>query len=657
MDENGTEILLVEDEPAHADLVRRAFARRNGGGRLAVATSLKEARYLLTQSPPDLMIVDLLLPDGVGTELIPPRESEFQFPVVLMTSHGNEQVAVETIKAGVLDYVIKSATTLAEMPRIADRALRQWEQRVARKRAEERYEDLVQNETHIIYTLDAQGLITFANPAVRTVLAYDPDELIGKHFMVLIPEEVQEETGADFRRLLRTGEIAAQTILLDRHGQRHFVEYHSTVIREGGEVVGTRGIVRDVSERKRVEEELARHREHLEDLVEERTAELAKANVQLLQEIAERNRTEEALRESERRSRAIFDQTFQFIGLMTPDGTLVEANRSALSFAGVDATEVLGKPFWETPWWTHSSELQAQLREAVRRAAAGEFIRFEATHPAADGSLHDVDFSLKPVRDEAGDVTLLIPEGRDITEYKRMEQKRKRAEAALQKEQHLLRELLNLQEQERRLVAYEIHDGLAQQLAGAQMAFQAFDQLLKDDPEEARKVFQRGLRNLGDSLHEARRLISGLRPPILDESGIVHAVEYLISELEQRHGMNVDFAHDVSFGRLASPLETAVFRIAQESLNNAARHSQSDKVHVELREKGGHVELVVRDSGVGFHPGEVAENHFGLRGIRERARLFGGRAMVDAAPGRGTCVSVELPILRKSREEPRPTLV
>ena len=153
-------------------------------------------------------------------------------------------------------------------------------------------------------------------------------------------------------------------------------------------------------------------------------------------ETSERVRAEEALRDSERKFRAIVDQTYQFIGLMTPDGTLIEANRTALAFSGIIESEVIGKPFWQTPWWTHSRELQERLCKAVKKAAGGHFVRFEATHLASDGSLRYIDFSLKPVKDEAGNVTLLIPEGRDITD-------RKLAELALRESEETARALLN----------------------------------------------------------------------------------------------------------------------------------------------------------------------------------------------------------------------
>ena len=118
---------------------------------------------------------------------------------------------------------------------------------------------------------------------------------------------------------------------------------------------------------------------------------------------------------TERRFRAIFNQTFQFTGLLDVKGTLLEANQTALSFIGLRPEDVIGRPFWETPWWTHSASLQERLREAIRAAGRGEVVRFEATHPDRDGQTHHIDFSLKPVYDATGAVVLLIPEGRDIT--------------------------------------------------------------------------------------------------------------------------------------------------------------------------------------------------------------------------------------------------
>mgnify|MGYP002780204723 FL=1 len=149
----------------------------------------------------------------------------------------------------------------------------------------------------------------------------------------------------------------------------------------------------------------------------------------LEERVEERTR---ALRSSEQRFRAIFHAQFQFIGLLSPGGILLEANQTALAAVGATADQVLGRPFDETAWWIHDAQQQERLRDAMRRAAAGEQVRFESTHPTVDGSMIWLDISITPFHDEQGQVVLLIPEGRDITA-------RKASERALQLQEERFR--------------------------------------------------------------------------------------------------------------------------------------------------------------------------------------------------------------------------
>lgn len=118
----------------------------------------------------------------------------------------------------------------------------------------------------------------------------------------------------------------------------------------------------------------------------------------------------------------VFDEAFQLMGLLKPDGTLIKINKTAHRSITGHESEVIGRLFWETPWWAHSSVEQERLRKAVGDAARGEFVRFETTHMTGDGHMIFVDFSLKPVKDHKGNVVLLVPEGRDISERRRAEQ-------------------------------------------------------------------------------------------------------------------------------------------------------------------------------------------------------------------------------------------
>lgn len=138
--------------------------------------------------------------------------------------------------------------------------------------------------------------------------------------------------------------------------------------------------------------------------------------------------------ETEQRLRAIFDGAFEFIGLLNPDGTVLEANQTALNYIGAAASEVIGRPFWETAWWAGSAEQQQRLKAAIAEAGTGQIVRFEAQHTAKDGTVDFIDFSLRPAMDATGQVTYLIPEGRRITE-------RKRAEEALRESEEEFRAL------------------------------------------------------------------------------------------------------------------------------------------------------------------------------------------------------------------------
>lgn len=147
--------------------------------------------------------------------------------------------------------------------------------------------------------------------------------------------------------------------------------------------------------------------------------------------LAEQGLANLATREADDLLQAVFDNTFDFIGLLTVDGTLIKANRSSLDFGDLHAEEVTGRRFWDTPWWRHDAEQQQRVREAIERAAAGEAMALEVSHVMPDGSRRFVDLSISPIKDDTGEVIYLIPEGHDITD-------RKRAEEAVVREKELL---------------------------------------------------------------------------------------------------------------------------------------------------------------------------------------------------------------------------
>jgi signal transduction histidine kinase len=227
---------------------------------------------------------------------------------------------------------------------------------------------------------------------------------------------------------------------------------------------------------------------------------------------------------------------------------------------------------------------------------------------------------------------------------------RKRAEEALRREQRTLKHLLESSDHERQLIAYEIHDGLAQQLAGAIMQLQTFDHLKQRKPKEAAKAYDAGVTMLQQGHFEARRLIAGVRPPVLDEEGVVAAIAHLVHEQSRRMKPKIEYRSRVDFDRLVPILENAIYRIAQEGLANACQHSKSEKVRVSLLQREDRVRIEIRDWGTGFHPREARQGCYGLVGMRQRARLLGGRCSIRSTMGKGTCVTVELPAVARDPE-------
>lgn len=264
------------------------------------------------------------------------------------------------------------------------------------KTASRRYRALLKGMMDPVLTIGFDGIIQEASDSVAQMFGYQPEELIGENIKVLMPEPHHSQHDSYLDRYRRTGDTR---ILRKR---REF-----EVVRKGGT---------------RIVCELSVSRVDVPGQDEP-------IFIGNFRDVTDRKQAELALAESERRFRAVFDQELQYVGLLKPDGTTIEINQTALERTRVDRDDVVGLPFWETPWWHHSAEARARVRLAVQAASRGEVVRFETDYLSDNGELRSVDFSVKPLRDAEGEISMLIPEGRDITELKRAQ----RAETSMLK--------------------------------------------------------------------------------------------------------------------------------------------------------------------------------------------------------------------------------
>jgi PAS domain S-box-containing protein len=349
---------------------------------------------------------------------------------------------------------------------------------------------------------------------------------------------------------------------------------------------------------------------------------------------SERQRAEEALKQARDELQAIYDGMVD--GLLIADTEtkqFVHANTSICAMLGYLEEELLSKSILDL----HPAKDLPAILETFQAQVEGR-LRIGMNIPVIrkDGSEFFADIATTSLRYQ--DRPCLIGFFRDVTE-------RKHAEEAMQREHRTLKHLLQSSDHERQLIAYEIHDELAQQLAGAIMQFQTYSCQKETNPKLAAKAYDAGMTMLQQGYVESRRLISGVRPPILDEEGVVAAVAHLVNEQNRLNGPSVEYHSRVRFGRLVPTLENSIYRIAQEGLANACRHGGSEKVKVSLSQRGNHVRIEIRDWGIGFDTKAVQENRFGLEGIRQRVRLLDGKCSIRSKIGQGTRIVAELPVM------------
>jgi PAS domain S-box-containing protein len=220
--------------------------------------------------------------------------------------------------------------------------------------------------------------------------------------------------------------------------------------------------------------------------------------------------------------------------------------------------------------------------------------------------------------------------------------------------QDLLRKLITAQEEERRKVSYEVHDGLAQTAAGAHQLLQAFARQHSPDSEKGRKDLSRVLQLVQQTVGEARYVIADLRPTALDDFGLAAAVRLQVEKISAQ-GSKVDYEEALGDERLPPEVETALFRVAQEALTNVHKHAPSARVRITLQRLNDSVRLQVRDWGPGFNPERITDGggpgeRLGLSSMRERMALLGGHLEVHSRPGEGTEVVAEIPSVQIDRK-------
>lgn len=481
--------------------------------------------------------------------------------------------------------------------------------------SEELSRGLLESAPDAIVIVDERGAIRMVNGQAERLFGYQRSELIGEPVEILVPDDRRADHAGH-----REGYVAAP---------------RTRPMGIGMDLVGER---KDGS---RFPVEISLSPLHTEQGL---------LITSVIRDITERRRAERALRESERRYRDFIEGTDDLVVRLDREGRFIYVNHTSERILGLSPEECAGLSAFD---FVHPDD-RAATREAFERWAAERVkgTTFENRQLSRDGRISQVLWTVNPRYDERGRLTSVTAIGRDITARERLEVAEREAIEAraelkaerLERElgREVLRRSIAAQEEERRRIARGLHDETAQALTGILLGLGRIEAATE---LEAARGEAKGLGGeVSEALRELRRIAMSLRPTVLDDLGLVPALEQLAEQTPAAERSAVSFHHSRLEERLDPSVETAVYRVVQEALTNAARHAGASTITVELRQQDGALSATIEDDGCGFNP---ERRGLGLTGMRERAELIGGELAIASAPGDGTSVILRVPMVER----------
>jgi PAS domain S-box-containing protein len=382
-------ILHVDDDPSLTDLTVTFLQRENDRFTAETATSASDGLDRLNEEPFDCVVSDYDMPEQNGIDFLKAvRETHPNLPFILFTGKGSEEIASKAISAGVTDYLQKGTgtsqyTVLAN--RIAN-VVEQFRSRQAITETEQRLSQLSEHTDDILFMFtDDWSELLFINSAYEDIWGGSIDELREdpKSFLEYIHPDDRENVVESMERITCGESIDIEYRIRRPDGEQRWVSGKTKPIFDAdGAVSRIVGYVRDITDRKEREQELKR---------------------------------------KERRYQAVFNDPNILVGLIDTDGTVRDINQTALEYIDAAVDDVIGEPFWESPWFNHSETVVEEVRDWIDRAAAGEYVEFEVELVRPDGEPYTVEGVFRPVTNEDGEVVSLLISDQDITEQKQRE--------------------------------------------------------------------------------------------------------------------------------------------------------------------------------------------------------------------------------------------
>ncbi len=463
--------------------------------------------------------------------------------------------------------------------------------------AEQQHRRVLETALDGFAMLSTDGRFVEVNDAFRELMGYSRGELLGMRVQDIEAEFTPEQVRPQVSRIMESGGLRFESRVRRKDGRIIAVEISTTFLpQEGGRLVL---FVRDVTERKRVEE-----------------------RIRILAELV--------------------DISPASIVVHDFDGNLLFANQRTLEYHGYSMDEFMRLNLRDLDVPESAAQIAPRMRLLAQRGETS----FEAAHFRKDGSVIPLMVNARVTRWGGREVILSV--ATDLTEHYRAEEALRESQEALARSREELRalaaSLLSAQEQERQRVSRELHDDLNQRLAVLAMQVDMLGARLPLSVEELRRELESLARQVAGLSDDVRRMASRLHPSVLEHLGLAAALRSHCEQFSSREGIPIEFEERGVPAELSPEVALCLYRIAQEALHNLARHARARRGSVTLSGSEGGIELSISDDGEGFDPRATrARGGLGLLSMEERARLVGGTLAIRSSPGQGTLVEARVP--------------
>ena len=594
-------ILLIEDNPGDIRLLQE-YLNEGSACRFQVTQAGRLSRGLerLAEARFDAVLLDLSLPDSHGLDtLVRLHEAAKDVPIVVLTGIEDESLGVRLIQAGAQDYLVKGSVTGPLLVRSLRYA-------VERKRAEEelseseaRLRAILDNSPNLVFLKDTQGRYLHINRQFERAFHISREAIAGKTDKDVFPAEQAAAFRVNDLKVFQAGvPLEFEEVALYDDGPHTSIVSKFPLYGGDGKPYALCGITTDITQRKAMEK---------------------------------------ALQQAEEKYRDIFDNAVEGIFQSTPSGRYLSVNPALARMYGYESPEELMGGATDI---AHKVYVDPDCREALTclLERQGVVQGFEYEVRRRDGSTIWISESVRAVRDEKGKVRYYEGTIEDITERKRSEEE---LQQTLGQVRTLSRRLEVVREDERTRIARELHDELGVRLTCLKMDLSRLNDASRPKLEE--KVLSM-IEQVDTTIAAVQGLVAELRPGVLDDLGLVAAIEWQCRDFERRSGIRCLLDSSEEDIPLDSAKATAAFRICQEALTNVVRHARAKEIRVHLDTLDRELLLEIHDDGQGILPEKVTDaGSLGLLGMRERAAAVGGALQIVGLRGQGTTVTLRLP--------------